>query len=256
MLIALIISLIFGVAGEESEFATSIPHIKKEIRQNVQEAERKDTLIVLVKDYEKAIKQYDKEKKKLRKEVNKAGTDREVSTEDLLGYYDAYYNARISLLSELIGYRLMFQEKVTDEELLLITNNAILTTTKEYRKEGKEEDKQEKALEKVFLNLNKIIVKHITDSTKLTVIKGSLQEFENTVYTFVDEARNLALERKARVDDRDASREEIEEIYEPINQLRYKASREFAKLREVVIENTDNRQWKAINRELKVFLKS
>jgi hypothetical protein len=54
MLIGLLIALIFG-SGAESEFASSIPHIKKEIRQIVPEEARKDTLILLVKNYEKAI---------------------------------------------------------------------------------------------------------------------------------------------------------------------------------------------------------
>ena len=88
------------------------------------------------------------------------------------------------------------------------------------------------------------------------VVSKSLQDFESTVYTFVDEATKLSMKRKARIDEKDTSREDIEKMFEATNQLRYKASREFARLREVLILNTDEKEWKAINKELKVFLNS
>jgi hypothetical protein len=257
MLIGMLITLIFGVSGgAESEFASYIPNIKKEIRQNVSEEIRKDTLMVLIKDYEKAIKKYDKEKEKLLKKVDRASADREVSTEVLLQYYDDYYQARLSLFSELIGYRLLFQDQLTDEELLLITDKAVATSKREWRKENKKEQKKEEKLEKVFLDIHEIIVKHISDSAKMVVVSKSLQDFESTVYSFVDESINLTMKRKDRLDEKDATREDIEKMYESTNQLRYRASREFARLREVLILNTDEKEWKAINKELKVFLNS
>ena len=63
-------------------------------------------------------------------------------------------------------------------------------------------------------------------------------------------------EKQLMIYDKTASREDLEEIYERSSQLRYRASREFATLREVLIKNTDEREWKAINKELKAFLKS
>lgn len=58
------------------------------------------------------------------------------------------------------------------------------------------------------------------------------------------------------INKQDASREDIEDMYQRSNLLRYKASRDFAALRDDIIKNTDEREWKAINKELKVFLKS
>ena len=111
-------------------------------------------------------------------------------------------------------------------------------------------------MEKIFRDTNKTIVKHIEDSTKLKLVTSSLHTFEGTVYTLVDEAKNLNEERQLTIDDKTATREEIEELYELSNELTYRASREFAILREVLIKNTDEREWKAINKELKAFLKS
>jgi len=257
MLIGLIIALIFGFSrGAESEFAPYIPNIKKEIKRNVPDKSRKDTLLLLVKDYEKTIKKYDKEKKKLQKKVNKAGTDREVSTEVFLKHYDDYYNSRIRLMSKLIDYRLMFQEQITEEELLLVAEKADFATKKERRKEDKAAAKAEDKLNKVFLDINDIILKHIQDPAKTKLVTKSLNDFETTIYNYVDEARDLVVKRHIMLDDKNATREEIDEIFKRSDQLRFKASRDFSELREVIIMNTDKREWKAINKEMKVFLKS
>jgi hypothetical protein len=257
MLIALIIALIFGVSGgAESEFASYIPNIKKEIRQNVPEKARKDTLMLLVKDYERTLKKYDKEKKKLRKDINKAGTDRTVSTEVFLEHYDDYFNTRIQVMSQLISYRLSFQEKLSQYELLMITEKALQTSKKADRKENKQVGKVDKQLKAVFRDINEIILKHIEDTTKTEIISAHLREFENTIYSYVDEATSLSMERKVMLNKQDASREEIDEMFERSNLLIYKASRDYAILREELIKNTNESEWKAINKELKVFLKS
>jgi hypothetical protein len=257
MLIGLIIALIFGVSGgAESEFASYIPHLKKEIRQNVPEKARKDTLMILVKDFERTIKKYDKKKKKLLKDVKKSGMDRTVSTEAFLQTYDDFYNTRIETMSQLIDYRLMFQEKITQYELFMITEKALETKKKAKRKEEKQLGKADKNIKKVFRDINDIILKHIDDSTKTEIVEEQLTVFEKTVYTNVEEARTLRMERMVMLNVQDASREDIEALYVRTNQLRYQASRNYAALREVLIQNTNEREWKAIKKELKVFLQS
>jgi len=136
MLIGLIIAIIFGASatGDASEFATQIPHLKKEIRQHVPEKERKDTLMLVLKDYERTVKKYDKQKKKLKKKLDRASADWNVSTEQMLQTYDEFYDTRISAMSELIGYRLMFQEQLSDEEILQITEHVASESKREMRK--------------------------------------------------------------------------------------------------------------------------
>ncbi len=256
MLLGLIIALIFGVDSDTSEFASYIPHIKKEIRNHVPEGSRKDTLLLLVKDYDKTIKKYDKKKKKLKKTLHKAGSDREVSTDDFLNHYERYYNARMELISSLIGYRIMFQEQITQEELLLVAEEAGFTSKKERRKEGKQEKKAEKKLDKVFEDINNIVLKHIEDSTKTELVSRSLLDFETTIYAYVDEAKELVAARHLMLDDNSATREEIDEIYNRSNQLMYQASRDYVELREIIINSTNEKEWRAINKELDAFLKT
>ncbi len=257
MLLGLILAIIFGTTrGLESEFTSSIPHLKKEIRQNVSDDARKAELLTLLKVYEKTIKKSEKEKKKQKKFLDKASADRSVSTNEFLQVYDDYYNSRERLLASLIDYRLLFQEQITEEELFQINQNGMVTSKKERRQDVKQEGKAEEKLIKVFEDIGDIVVKHISDSTKTESVKGYLHDFETTIFELVDEARDLLIRRQMMVDNKNATREEIEGLFEKTGQLRVRASREFATLREEIINNTSEKEWKAINKELKVFLKS
>ena len=100
------------------------------------------------------------------------------------------------------------------------------------------------------------VLKHIPDSTRSERVLESLYDFESSVYATVDEAMDLEVERKIRLNDRQATREEIEEMYERSNRIRYQTARDFAQLREQVILHTSKKEWKAINKELKSFLKN
>lgn len=257
MLIALIMAIIFGTSrmGAESEFASNIPNVKKEIRKNVSDDARKEELITLLNAYEKTIKLSEKEKKKLKKEADKASADRTVNRNEFLRVYDNYYNSRERLLASLINYRILFQEQITEEEIQKMYADALLTSKKEIRQEVKKDGKAEQKLIKVFRDIEDILVKHI-DESKTESVKGYLNDFETTIYEFLDEAVELNIQRQILTDNINVTRDELEALFTKIGQLRYRASREFATLREAILHNTDEKQWKAINKELKVFLKS
>lgn len=256
MLIGLLIALIFGTSGAESEFDSSIPQIKKEIRRHVEDDIRKDTLLLLVKEYEGSIKEYEKKKNKQYKALNRASRDRSVATPDFMSIYDEYYQSRTNLISTLIDYRILFQENITEEEILLVTDGALNRPDREINKEMRQVNKSEDRLIKLFVDLNEIVVRNINDSLKAEVVVQSLHSFESSIYATLDESYDLQVERIQRLDDRSSSREQLLDMYERSNRLRYAAAGHFAALREDVIANTDQKEWKAINRELKAFLKN
>ena len=66
MLLSLLFAMIFGSSGE-SEFITEIPNFEKEVKHYVRDGGRRDTLLMLIDEYESAINDYGKEKKKLQK---------------------------------------------------------------------------------------------------------------------------------------------------------------------------------------------
>lgn len=257
MLLGLIIAIIFGITrGPESEFVSSVPHLKKEIKKNVTDDAREKELISLVKAYEKTIKKSEKESKKLKKAMDKASADREVNREAFLREVDNYYKARERLLASLINYRLLFQEQITEEEVAGLYDAAMITSKRERRQEVKKDGKAEKKLMKVFDDIGDIIIRHIDDSTATALVQGHLDDFEATIFEFIEEAHDLSIRRQIMVDNKNATREEMLALFESTGQLRYRASREFATLRQEIIKNTNEKEWKAINKELRTFTKS
>jgi hypothetical protein len=254
MFIGLLFSIIFG-SGAESEFSASIPDIQKEIRQHVTDVERRDTLLLLVKNYEDAVKQFDQWKNQYRKELHALSEEREVGTTEVLVKYNEFFQGRKQLISTLTTYRLSFQEKITDDELSLISENAFLGTKKELKRERAEEKNREEALEEAFTDLEGILQTSIEDTSRRGKVDAQLVRFKESIYTLVEETWNFDLGRLERLNDRLATREEIEAMYSELNEIRYQTAIEFAHLRQQIIKNTTADEWNTISRELEVFLK-
>lgn len=262
MLIGLLVGAIVALfgGGEPSEYAASIPKMQKEIKRHVEDEARKDSLVVLVKAYEKEIKKSDKEIRKIQKNMYKDAGNREVSTDEFLEVYDAYFKASGDLLSSLIEYRLAFQEQITGEELLLVSENAREEVKKEEekkdkKKEKKGEEKIEDQIRESFVGIKEIVNKDIEDPDKAAHLSALLDEFEAKIQAFIIEGKEIDIRRLELLNDKHASREELDEIYAKSNQIRFDASRIYAKFREEAIQNTTKKEWKSIQKDLKKFTK-
>jgi hypothetical protein len=255
MLLGLLFALIFGPGGE-AEFVSAVPNLDKEIKRTITEKERKKDLLDLVDAYEGAIKEFSKDKKQLQKKVNQSSGDRNVSSENLLRHYDEYHQARRRLITSMIDYRLMFQDQITEKELMLLIEEAIVSSEKDRLDEQKQEEKTEDELNKAFSQIHDIIVRNIQDPEKSETVTKSFYIFEQTMYNYLDISRDAKADRTSLLLYIDATREELEAVYEQSNQVRYRAANDFAILRDRVIENTTEKEWKQINKELKAFFKS
>jgi hypothetical protein len=255
MLLGLLFALIFGPSGE-AEFVSVVPNLDQEIKQTITDKERRKDLLDLVDAYEGAIKEFTKDKKQLQKQVNQSSGDRNVSSETLLMHYDEYHQARRRLITSLIDYRLMFQEQITEKELMLLIEKAIVTSEKDKLDAQKLEEKTEDELNKAFSQIHDIIVRNILDPVKSETVTKSFYTFEQSMYNYLDISRDAKADRTALLLYIDATREELGAVYEQSNQVRYRAANDFAVLRDRVIENTSEKEWKQINKELKVFFKN
>lgn len=254
MLLALLFAMIFG-SGGESEFISTVPNLKKEVKINIEDKARRDSILVLIKGYEGAIKDYENERDRLQKQVNKVSTDRSVKSEEFLKFYDEYYESRVSLISSLIDYRLMMQQQITDKELMRVIEEAIVTSAEQRRENQIREEKTEDNLNEAFREIADILKKNIGDPDRIDKVAASFLEFERSMYDYLDTYRDTRADRKASLLITNPSREELEGLYEQSNQIRYRAARDFAILREQVIINTSESEWKQINKELKAFFK-
>ena len=254
MLLALLFAMIFG-SGGESEFISTVPNLKKEVKINIEDKARRDSILVLIDGYEGAIKDYEKEKDRLQKQVNKVSTDRSVKSEEFLKFYNEYYQSRVSLISSLIDYRLMMQQQITDKELMLVIEEAIVTSAEQRRENQIREEETEDNLNEAFREIADILIKNMGDPDRIDRVAESFLEFERSMYDYLDTYRDTHADRKASLLISNPSREELEGLYQQSNEIRYKAAGDFAILREAVIVNTTEDEWKQINKELKAFFK-
>lgn len=65
----------------------------------------------------------------------------------------------------------------------------------------------------------------------------------------------MNIEKDNIVRNKKASSIELEEYYKKQNQLRHKGSKEFFQMRETALKNTNEKEWKAINKALSMLLK-
>ncbi len=254
MLLGLLFAMIFGSSGE-AEFASSLPNLKKEVKYMIPDDDRRDSITILINAFDGTIKDYTKENDRLRKQVNKMSGDRSVMSEELLRYYDEYYQSRVNLISSLIDYRLMFQEQVTDLEQIRVIEDAIVSSADQKREKQIGEEETEDNLNLAFREMADILVRNIGDPDRINKVAESFLEFESSMYDYLDTSLDMDADRKASLLMTNPTREELEGIYERSNQLRFQAARDFAILREKVILNTTEKEWNQINKELKKFFK-
>ena len=254
MLLALLFAMIFG-SGGESEFISTVPNFKKEVKINISDEARRDSILVLIDGYEGAIKGYKKEKERLQKKVNKVSADRSVRSEEFLFYYDKYYHSRVNLISSLIDYRLMIQQQITEKELMLVIEEAIVSSAEQRRENQIREEETEDNLNEAFREIADILIRNIGDPDRIDKVAKSFLEFERTMYDNLDTYRDTQADRKASLLISNPGWEELEDLYAQSNEIRYKAAEDFAILREAVIVNTNESEWKQINKDLKAFFK-
>ena len=255
MLLGLLFAMIFGSSGE-AEFASSLPNLKKEVKYMIPEKERRDSITILIDAYDRTIKEYTKENDQLRKQVNKVSADRSVMSEELLRYYDEYHQSRVNLISSMIDYRLLFQEQLTDLEQMRVIEDAIVISSDQKREKQIQEEKTEDNLNAAFREIADILIRNIGDPDRIDKVAESFLEFERSMYDYLDTSLDMEGDRKAALLNTNPSRDELEGIYERSNKMRFQAARDFAILREKVILNTTEKEWKEINKELKKFFKT
>lgn len=206
MLWALLITKLAG--GPEEIFM--IPDLKKQIKTHVTDKQRQGIILDEIKCANQEIKAFEKLRKSNLKLIKKRSKSRETTSDELLGLYQTYFDARIIFQNDLIEQRLNNQNLLeVDEWKLVIEDN-------------------------------------ISEPTKREPIIDALNDFGKTLNTFVEEGQRMNFEDSELVRNKNASREELKDSYKRHNELRMFGTIEFFKIREVAREYANDKEWKAI----------
>ena len=256
MLIALFVAFLVVkiVGGPEEVFM--IPKLEKEIKSHVEGKDRKKEILIIFKEGKKDLKSFTKLRKKKLKEIEKMSASRANSMEEIFSVYETLYNARLDYQSRLTDKRLEIQNLLNDKEWEQIIEKAVLPSDKLKQKEIKQEGKKNKDVDKLLGNIEESIIEHIGDEQKRKEILLGLENFRTTLEVFVEEGRQMNFADNDIIRNKNASRKNIEQFYKTQNQLRYKGSKEFFEMRNIILQNTNEREWKEIIKSINKIIDS
>ena len=256
MLWALLITLLITKLSGGPEEIFMVDDLKKEIKNNVTDQDRSKEILLLVKEAKTEIKTFGKLRKHKLKQLKKISQDRAVTTEELLNVFQEYFDARMAMQAKLIDDRLQIQELLNDEEWKQIIEPAVLPSEKAKKKIEKSESKENDKVEKFINDLKKEINNKLEEESKKKIINDKLDIFILTLKEFVEEGHKMNFEDNQLVRNKNASREDLEGFYQRHNALRMKGTKEYFNIREVALQNTNEKEWKAIIKSLNSLVKS
>lgn len=253
MLIALAFAMISSIFGGGPEEIFEVPKLEKQIKANVEDKDRKNQLLTLIKSAKKEINTFNKSRKKDMKTMKKANPSKEVSMTIMAELYKAYHDKRLSLQSSMLAKRLEFQDIMTQDEWNNVIEKAVFPSDKAIKSLNKSDTKELEQIDKVFAEVKETIEKNIAELGPREHVLTELHVFENTMIEFIAEGQELNYQDSELVRKRTATADELKNLYMRQNDLRLKGALEYFTFREVTMENTTDKEWKDIEAELKIF---
>lgn len=250
ILITLLIKALSG--GPEEVFL--VPKLEKQIKTHVVDDTKASSLLIISKAAKKDFRSFHKIRKKQLDRIEKMMLDRSVNSEAIFAVFKEYQQARLDMQTSTIDRRLEFQELFTDDEWSEVINKAIFPSEKEEKKTEKHKQKVEKTLNDYFADIKRTVEKKVSDQDRIDNVLNSMDRFQKTFESFIEEGQQMNVNDSKILRDKYASRSDMEKFYDRQNQLRNRGSREFLDLRTVAIENTDENEWKSINKALTSIL--
>lgn len=242
-LIIFFITLLTG--GPEQIFL--IDNLKKEIKQNVDDKEIKDELLNTLEITTKEIKKFNKCNDKGRKKVKKLVQKKSSSSDLLNGILNNALILRIEHQKKMIESRLFFQEKMNIEQWNKIISTADLPSEKDIKEYDAVIEKDKKAKKKLVDKVREAISNGIEEPSKQEIIITSFNEFEYALNNYLDEARKINFTNNKIVRNHNASKADLQGIYDYQNKLRKTVYQEFIEMHQIASEKTTLEEWNKIS---------
>jgi hypothetical protein len=236
MLVASLSLLIGMLLGGGNISAFVVEDFPKEVKTNIDDKERQKEVISSFKPYEKEFKKVQKDLNKSKKKMKKLNLDRNASSEDIQEILDEADLAWKGIQTTGVQNRVETLELLSDEEWELI----IAKSLEEFdKKEIKKQEKAYKEFEKNFAKLQSTIEKEISDA-----------DHKN----YVDANMNRTIRELEEFGKKDANEEELNEALAAIDDAREQFFDGIVKLHFDLVEFTTDEEWTKIAKSVnKIF---
>ena len=243
--LSLLIALLTGGGSDIPVFI--VDDLSKEIKNHVNDKEKKKEILSVLKDYEKEFKKSQKSLGKEKKQLKKLNTDRN-SPE---GSMDIVLNDASEIWSDLktsaVQKRVEVQGLLTEEEWQNIIAESLAEMNK---KEIKSQEKAYKEFDKNFDKLKKGVTSEITDPERLKIIEETFKNFKDLWKIYLDEVMALSLRYLDSFQNLDATEAELNEAISSVGDSRDNLFDGIIKLNAELKELTTDEEWTTIAKKI------
>lgn len=246
MLWALLFSLIFSSPESGMVNAKFNKHVKK----FVDDKERKDQILILVKEFEKEAKVLRKKEKKELKELNELNSSSNTTTEQFKTFFSDLMKGK-KIVDELrIKNRLKIQQLIEKDEW-----KKIVIASKEYwDKNEKKRLRKISQIEKSFLKVEKKIQQNIIEEERKQKALNIVRHFEEEVIRIEKAIDDINGSNSSAMSKLNATEEELHVIQDQLNELRWQLFDSYANNHREMANITNDEEWLKISKSLnKVF---
>lgn len=241
-----LIGIIFGSSGSAEYFY--LAGFDKSINKYVDDKELKQELKASLKDYTKAVKEYEKKRSKLLKDFKAKNLEQGTDEQWYKDHFKSFMALKKDRQEKAIALRLEIQPRLTDEEWSNIVGAAKKTVTEDQAKMDKKAAKKEK--QAVDGKLIDTAEKYITDEEKQNGVDDAYKTFRTDVQDLRVTYEDINVVDNELLSSKYVTEKQLREFVESLNSMRLEMYDDYLtfinKLREVTTEE----EWTAIMKDL------
>ena len=219
----------------------------KGINKYIESKETKKELNGFIKDYEKAVKEFNKKHKKhlhlfMQKDVNKS-----TSEEWYRNFLKESMDLRKKRQETAITFRLNVQPKISDDEWKNILDYSEKKTAKILEKQQKKEKKQgDKQIDDKLIETSK---KYISDDERNKEVKKAYNAFKLSSEDLIKTYENMQALGDDIMTDKSASRSDMQDFADSLNDKRRKMYDSFLEFFGELQKISTEEEWQAIMKD-------
>ena len=231
-----LLSMLFFSGVNEMFF---VDFLEEGVKEYVVEKERQKDILADLKSTKKFIEAFNKGRESKYKEFKELYNSPSTSNEDLQLFFDDLRKERLETQDKMIDQRLTTLNKIeTDEWKSIIENSKTLVNEEKEKKKA-----SENTSEPIFEKTRNAIKSNVSDLTKQKALIDGLNNMLNSFEEIEEKINSKDIKGSSSLIKKEASKEELKEELEGINELRKQSFAQLITFRDHVKENCNGLQW-------------
>ena len=250
-MIYLLITLLISIFSSDDNDFFSIPNVNKQIKEHIAEDQRKDSVLIYMKQGKGFMKDYQKNHKKNLKRLKKSLNQETISSSEVKALFKKDTDELQQMQDSLIHYRLKIQVLINENEWKEILKPVTHPSDKYLKKKKKKQLREKEKIEELLSETKETISKIMDDGDKKQEVLIAFEEFTNEIDDLIEYDHNYSYSKNETLKNRKATKPNLEEIYAVKNKIRSEIHQSFHSFFGIAKKNTTEDEWKDLRKELK-----